>query len=627
MTKQDILLQIINDFYKRAINAYYLSSMGQSAGHYMPDDPEEDDEIFSPTNKIQSEAYDELVQIAHQVNDPGLASELALLAEIYGKAIEINGGWNSINKAISNIINMYLDDEDNPQQEAVEDVLNEVVKDLRLRAGGQAALSKPDSPQIISQLKEVKNDYNKNTVEEEIDDLSKWQENAVSTFDYTGGVGVEDAGKGTGRGYSTRTGFVAKDWVQSTENERERYIGELANVKDPATKAKIEKLIQVLSKLKGLLAEEMKITDTLALIEPDPELISRLDKVKEEISALKKERSILKSGIRNFEIEQDLVKLISDFQNETDPVKKMIIEQQIALHNLSLSTDVGKKKERNWRNVFIKSLLSGDTNPDNIARFNNRIDEAAALKTKIQVVRKEEAAKLRKVKKNVYDPETGEKLFNKYDWDSIDLDGLVTHLQQRLATERITVKALITDSLKKDPATKELFKPFLDNVAKAANKKDKAGLLKAVKELKEKMQQTEKTLPSVVQYVISVRSSKFFYKFRDEIKSLNKSGLLDKPTLEPQEASVVKNIIDNGNKLRSYYRNLSIKTLDNKIKNTYYGPITEVIDLIVNRLEEKINPNTRIVTETPHIRVESPEEDELVTEPEAQAPQQKKLTL
>ena len=48
---------------------------------------------------------------------------------------------------------MYLEDEDNPEQAAIEDLLNNVSKDLRQRAGGAIQLNKPDNPAIMAQLK------------------------------------------------------------------------------------------------------------------------------------------------------------------------------------------------------------------------------------------------------------------------------------------------------------------------------------------------------------------------------------------------------------------------------------------------------------------------------------------
>src|SRR3546814_153383 len=62
---------------------------------------------------------------------------------------------------------------------------------------------------------------------------------------------------------------------------------------------------------------------------------------------------------------------------------------------------------------------------------------------------------------------------NTYDFTTITLPGLLVHLNQGLATQRKVLKDKITDKLIKAKQDPKILKPFLDNVAKAATKKDK----------------------------------------------------------------------------------------------------------------------------------------------------------
>ena len=102
------LIKKIDDFYKLALEAVNFVKSGQQ-GFSMPDDPEEDDTARQPDNSPDSnDEYAELIRAAQNVSDPSLSSELQLVAEMYKKALELGGGYNSINRAISNIITICI---------------------------------------------------------------------------------------------------------------------------------------------------------------------------------------------------------------------------------------------------------------------------------------------------------------------------------------------------------------------------------------------------------------------------------------------------------------------------------------------------------------------------------------
>ncbi len=215
------LIKKIKAFHKNA-SFSYLTTLGQ-AGYSMPDDPEDED---TGTGATDLGLYNRIEDAARQISNSDVLSEVLLIAELYKKALTIGGGFNLVNKAISNLVNM-LDDEDDEEQMAVEDLMNELSKDLRARA---KATPLGDSDEAIRELQNVKKELNARLISEDLEGdepgayeagLSQYQEGAEGVFDPTGGVSQE-VGKAKGRGYHVTTRSY-KDWVQSYENELQRY--------------------------------------------------------------------------------------------------------------------------------------------------------------------------------------------------------------------------------------------------------------------------------------------------------------------------------------------------------------------------------------------------------------------
>jgi hypothetical protein len=155
--------------------------------------------------------------------------------------------------------------------------------------------------------------------------------------------------------------------------------------------------------------------------------------------------------------------------------------------------------------------------------------------------------------------------------ESGNLEGLLTHLQQRIATQKIVVKQTITDKLL---ANKDaMFSQQLDAVEKAKIANDTAALTVATKELAKAMNAYAEQQNEVKVYV---DHSLRFKSFRDQIKELNKLGWLDAGV--PQEAKpALQSLIDTGNELCSTYKDVKFfKTL---VESTYH---------IVNYLKGKL---------------------------------------
>ena len=106
-------------------------------------------------------------------------------------------------------------------------------------------------------------------LKQEVDDLSKFEDTAVPTFDPTGGMGKDEAQKGSGRGYSVKTVKSLKDWVEHYKQEKARYEEELNQPLHRVLKPKIDKMTNVLSQLIKLIPVASQLQKEL-LSDPDP---------------------------------------------------------------------------------------------------------------------------------------------------------------------------------------------------------------------------------------------------------------------------------------------------------------------------------------------------------------------
>lgn len=464
--KLSSLLQKIENYYRMALRSYQLVKEGApSAGYYMPDTDQ--DEVPGGAPTFDEGEYPDLVQAAQQVSDPNLSSELMLIAEMYKKAIEIGGGYNSINRAISNVMNMYLEDEDDPQQAAIEDLLNNVVRDLRMRAGGTSALNKPDSPQVIAQLKKFKDEYNDRAVQEELDDLSQFDDKATQVFDPTGGMGREEAQKGSGRGYSVKTVKSLKDWVEHYRNEQQRYLELFAQDTNKNIKSKVSKILEILPELIAKTSQANALQQELAN-NPDPNKDAQLQTLLAEIKSLKEKRTQARQSIRRdmFLVENE--KLANEIKSSPNERAKFLAEQKMELNKTLASQDKNKGEEIKLRTMLIKSMSGGNAlGQDTLKKLLQKIQEAAALRISIEDIRKEQAKNIKEKFNisNTYKYEGGKEVSMRS--TAKDIDGLIIQFRQSIASIKMGIKKKITADLKsKEHAD---FEPYLKNIEAAKN--------------------------------------------------------------------------------------------------------------------------------------------------------------
>lgn len=571
MNKFTDLLKLVETFYKKASRALVqiqfdkIIKKSQNGGYYMPDD--EDQGTDPALGK-----YPEITGLAQQISDDNLRSELLLIAEMYKKSLQLNGGYNSISRAISILIENYLDDEDNPEQQQVEDVLNDVVKDLRTRAGGGAKLNQPDSSQIISQLKQVKDEYNRSALQEDLSGektmhealtesgLGDFEEaGGVSTFDPTGGVHTEKGDASKNRGYSTKKMYAPKNWADSYENEKQRYIDELNYETIPNVVAVKKKLISILSELKNKSLEEeelIKITKTIQ----DPEKEEQLSNLQKEISILRKERGNIKLRLRN----HTLSKVKSSLENELNLAKtdreRFLIQQKIELNKNLISQDDKRGEETKLRKLLIEAMSEGRTlSPDTLSNLLKKIEEASKKKVPLKEFRKERAAKTRAIKQ------------------SGTLSGLIIHLQQKLATTKNEVAKAVKNKAGKD----SFFTPYKQAVQNAKDQVDREpsptnqnNLDMAIRKEAEAIKNYLDNHPAVTKVKEDML---MLYAFRDNIKALNDSKIVEADQVEEDVKPHLLKIIAEGEELTSLY---------DKLYKSPVATIQEILNLIKSKLQD-----------------------------------------
>lgn len=625
------LIKKIDQFYHSAIKEYKLQKWAaEPTGFSMPDDPEDDLEGPATEREPGSlDLYNKLLDIIRTIRDPDIAAEALLIADMYKKAIEMNDGFNFVRKGISNFINIQLedldpDDEDDPLN-ALEEVFNDVHADLTSRAKAAGSNLKGDSPNAEKAIRAVKDEFNQQSLNEElsgasggksVSDLSDFDPEAIAKFDPTGGVGLEE-GKTKGKGYFVRTVKELKDWIKSYDNEIDRYKEELVGEKNPVIVGKKRRLISLLEELKSKKAQE-NILREQSEVAPDPAIQKQLENIRNDLKKLKTERNTLKSGLRQnaLSLQTDqLLKEYSQAERSGNKKEQFRLEQELALRKVMQSQDHNKGEEVKARKLLLSWLPGMTMSEVGLATFRNlqkKIEEAAAKKIPVEVVRKEQAKQVADIKRTKrIDPNLRS---NIYDWANMTLDGFITHLSQALLAERKTIKDKIVGTKNKHvtEAEKTYFKPYLDNVANASNAGDKSALRAAVAKLREQVASAARLTPQFTQYVISVRSSKFFYEFRDRLKQLKTMNVEEKTKLNQSEINFITDTINMGQKLINFYENLEIPSLgiDPVTKKkmptappataTHYKAPTGKINIILNYLQhllrkkttEKIDPET-----------------------------------
>lgn len=577
MNKLSEILQLVELFYKKAMQDYQLWAKAQQQGYSsMPDDPEDDED--------QTPYFEDLIDISYKVDDPGLSKQLQVLAELYKKALQIGGGYNAIFRAINNLKNMYSDGRDSD----IENILDGMISELAKQAGGAGALSKQDRPEFLEQLQSAKQNIESEDQDKQTEAEGAYQEDinvpgstgetekdfSASGLSAEEGDTVAPAALGFGdvnnpavnRGWHT-TGKAGtyKNWAEYYNNEKEAYKADLAQSPDNANI--LNQLIKNLDSLSAKTARALELSDQQKIV-ADPNVASELVELNKEIVVLKTERAKLKNSIRKHQLIKEKQKLELQLSQTQDSREKELLEQKIALQDLAMKDVVFKAKERNARVAYIQSMSGGNfplgkTKQDMIDNIEQSKIGQVPTSEYLQKHRKEQADKIKKQFKYEGTKRLG----------AIDLIGLTTQFRQSLPSIKMGLKKTITKKLHESENSK--YKPYKDDIAAAMG--DANAVVEATKKLMIVLNQDAENDPQIIEFK---KHSENFYSFLKELSLMQEEEKQNKPiTIN------INNLILRGNNLLLQEKSRLPKGTVRKSK------LVEAIENIIVQLQQKPSTN------------------------------------
>lgn len=613
------ILSKVNKFYSLANNSYNLISIAISEEEkeallqkLREKRQKEKSEQAAPA---QSGLYSKLVNVIRAGVSNGTidtddidTSDLLLIAEEYKKAIELGSGFSTVWKNLKIFLrnnDIIGDDED--EENLLEDVINELREDLKTRAGGIANLNKPDDPNIVNQLVETRAVKQKEMLEE------VGRDDGPSAFE----IGLKEdspeynplmSGDKQQFGVGTQKSF--KDWAESYINEAKSY-EDMLEESDEQTKSTIDELIIILKELSKLAKAKHQYSVKLELAPGDIDAETMLNKITQAMEPRLQKRNSLKSKLRLKNLEKKNQEILNKLQDPKLPlIDKLLLDQKLKLNELLVSRDYGREKEKQLRQNLI-AILEGKIlkkNPDGtFTRVKSPGREGAlpsgeTLRKMLQEIenakqerlaRKEVETKIRHEKIHV-NPELGRENRNKVNWDIIKLNDFIkVNLKDALLTPKDTAKKALIAELKKSGKL-DNYKKLIDAVGLSVNKpENKEKILSTVKDLTVAIRNDIRTDSKIgglfVKFIITSRSNKFLYDFRNKLQVLEKMGIEERSEFTDMEKQVIQEVIDLGLKLSNYYYNLRIPRIKSSDKLImHYNAIADMIFYLSKRLEKII---------------------------------------
>lgn len=506
----------------------------------------------------------ELVKASKEAVNPELSYNLRVLAAMYGKALEINGGFHTIYMALSSIIEDI--DPDEEESEPVENLLNQIGNSIKARA------QRPDSPGDVRELQvaataargdDVPYGYDEPEGGDEDDDVSAYEASllgyeggaeeafrdagGVSQFDMTGGVNPEAAQSGTGRGYSVGKAHSLRDWAAIYSNEREKYERDLngpaelltpsarSGRNDPRVQANLRQLIEVLTALSSLTIEAIKLQNQID-VETEvahPEEEAKLVKIREELGKLERERRLLKRNLNKF-YKNNEVDLLKDKLNQAglSPQERRILEEKLKLQELRTSGKYGYGKEAKER-VRLINALTADPNlsPEQFKKMDEAISGAAQFTDRMTKAQYDRTRTLQKAKEEgreyvpTAEPARGGGRYHKQvDFNVATYPALLKKFRELNNTITSDAKKYITRPKESGIGEEEtkMLAPYVDALAMAIKKKNNPAKFQAIKDLKAAIKQTLLKSENLRGYLWALKLAPHFKKVEEFLYNIAK---------------------------------------------------------------------------------------------------------
>lgn len=528
MTYLPSLIKKIDDFYKLTESFTLLKRMAQQSTWTMPDDPEEEE---TESQEDAGGLYSSIMGAANSISNEGndfknedVANELLLIADLYRKVLEINGGYAALNNAIrvalANIDSM-IDDSDGTigedVREIAEDTLEEAAGDIRRRA--KAATNPMDEAKATQILRSVKQNFNQQEARQEM-------ESQKSVYE-KGKPGAE-----TGHGIAARP---TPETPQKYSNEIRNLSESLENATDPNNRKDIVELAQTLDQIIKQMKEVARVQDEWKLTPDDTTKQEEFNVAVAKLNELRTKRRLLKNKLNKFLLETEKSRLMSQLAAvpNSKPQEKEWLQQKIRLLDLRLDDRLLRKRDEiKARKALVNSLGIIDEH-DDFVPLNIPVDERERFNSAIeqgrnQTLSKSDYDRTRTEQKGKeqgrdYVP-TGaaqrggarQKLLKEMDFDKAAFPGMLKKLRDLNNTATADARKYIMRA--KEGGDPEL-EPYVDAVSAAIRKKDNAAKYKAINALKEKISSKIKE-SSLKGYLQVLRLSPHFKKIEESLYTL-----------------------------------------------------------------------------------------------------------
>lgn len=527
------VIKKIDDFCNLAESLTRLKRMAAPSAWTMPDDPEEEVTDEKSPGDEWIGLYPKITSVANQLGEQAddVANELRLIAELYKKALEINGGYSQLSKAISISlanIDSLIDESDGvigeDIRDAAEDILEEVAGDLRRRAKSSIG-QQMDEASAMKALRSVKQEFNSQEARHEM-------ESQKSVYE-KGKPGAE-----TGHGINAP---AVLETPQKYVREIKRLQELLEQEKNPGTKQYMLELQKVLASLVIQMPKVSELSSALKDTPDDTAKQNEFNEATQTLEDLRSQRRLLKSRLNNQLLNKEKEDLVAQMGQTRNTKEREWLQERINL--LDLRTDdklLKKRDEIKARKALVNSMgvidEHGDFQSQNIPEAE-RIAllrgiqlgrDVGTTKAKYDRTRTEERAKTegrkdiatRAPQRGGWAPGERQTSLDKAMSNATYFPLLVGKVGPGINTAVAGATYYIARA--KEGGYVEL-KTFIDAVSAAIRKKDMAAKHAAIAALREEAKKYVfgKNKEAVASYEIAIRLTPYFRKIEERLKQIS----------------------------------------------------------------------------------------------------------
>jgi hypothetical protein len=561
---------------KKIDNFYHLINLGAVTPDYSydPNKPQEQ-EIDERGDKL----YQDIMSNLDNFENSSIADEVWTLAELYKASLLTGSGFDECLKrakaakgSVKDLANGAVDARDLADATRY---ISEI--ELNLTKAARSAPPVPkDDPAIIAQFKAISNSVKEKQAAEEMAGQESVYEKGME-----GNESSYLVGNPTGVNKRREQYELEIQELQKTLNGPGHHISEIE-------KQVMGLLIKADEKLLAQMQTFVEAKTVLSAAPQDPEYNATYNEASKELNKLRQERAKIRVGLaKSFQIKKANY-FTEQSKNKTGPEKEWL-ERKAEFYKLRSEDKYNKKPAIHALLAMLEAtgkIITPVMGHETFVPINISDEMRQELNTKINETREKlltpaefdrnrtvEKNNLRKIRfkdpENPFTPTKEERKgihIREYNFSEMQLSSYVQLITDICLAKRKSFKDNILNKIKGDGKDPNKLKPFIDNVQTAANKGDNIG--PAIKELRQNMKEMSGVKDEVMTFLFSIRVSKLFYQFRDDIKEIDKKlGITTENTnidpdfskLKPEDISEIIRVIKFGVELIQRFKEYRAK--------------------------------------------------------------------